>query len=39
MTDKTRGISDWVNDIRETIGNIRADLGSLSKPQFLEDGK
>lgn len=39
MTDKTRRISDWVNDIRETIGNIRSDLGSLIKPQFLVDGK
>ena len=39
MTDKTRRLSDWVNDIRETIGNIRADLGSLTKPQFAEDGK
>ena len=39
MTDKTRRISDWVNDIRETIGNIRADLGSLTKRQFIEDGE
>ena len=39
MTDKTRRIPDWVNDIRETIQNIRSDIGSLTKPEFLEDGK
>lgn len=39
MTDKTRRIPDWVNDIRETIKNIRSDIGSLTKPEFLEDGK
>lgn len=39
MTAKTRRIPGWVNDIRETIRNIRADIGSLTKPEFLEDGK
>jgi uncharacterized protein with HEPN domain len=39
MTDKTRRILDWVNDIRESIKNIRADIGSLTKPEFLADGK
>jgi uncharacterized protein with HEPN domain len=39
MTDKTRRIPDWVSDIRESIQNIRADVGSLSKREFLEDGK
>jgi hypothetical protein len=27
MTDKARRIADWVEDIRETIGNIRSDIG------------
>ena len=39
MTDKTRRIADWVKDIRETIGNIRSDMGTLTKSEFREDGK
>jgi uncharacterized protein with HEPN domain len=39
MTDKVRRIPDWVNDIRDSINNIRSDLGPLTKPKFLEDGK
>jgi uncharacterized protein with HEPN domain len=39
MTDKTRRILDWVNDIRESIKNIRSDIGALTKPEFLADGK
>ena len=36
MTDKTRRIADWVKDIRETIGNIRSDMGTLTKSEFRE---
>ena len=39
MTDKTRRIPDWVSDIRESIQNIRSDIGSLSKREFVDDGK
>ena len=39
MTDKSRRIADWVEDIRETISNIRSDIGPLSKTEFGEDGK
>jgi uncharacterized protein with HEPN domain len=39
MKGKARRIPDWLDDIRETIENIRADLGTLTKPEFLEDGK
>ncbi|HOF30332.1 MAG TPA: DUF86 domain-containing protein [Burkholderiaceae bacterium] len=39
MTDKTRRIADWVEDIRETIRNVRSDIGTLTKSEFREDGK
>lgn len=39
MTDKSRRIADWVEDIRETISNIRSDIGPSSKTEFGEDGK
>ncbi|MBK7991635.1 MAG: DUF86 domain-containing protein [Comamonadaceae bacterium] len=39
MTDKTRRIADWVKDIRETIGNMRSDMGTLTKSEYREDGK
>ncbi len=39
MNGKARRIPDWLNDIRETIKNIRADIGTLTKPEFLDDGK
>ena len=39
MTDKTRRIADWIDDIRETIRNVRADIGTLTKSEFREDGK
>jgi uncharacterized protein with HEPN domain len=39
MKGKVRRIPDWLDDIRETIENIRADVGTLTKPEFLEDGK
>lgn len=39
MTDKMRRIPDWVNDIRESMQNIRSDIGTLTKSEFREDGK
>ena len=39
MTDKTRRVADWVDDIRETIRNVRSDMGTLTKSEFREDGK
>ena len=39
MTDKTRRVADWVDDIRETIRNVRSDIGTLTKSEFREDGK
>lgn len=39
MTDKERRLTDWVQDIREAIQNIRADIGGLTEEQFLGDGK
>ncbi|MEI8157693.1 MAG: HepT-like ribonuclease domain-containing protein [Burkholderiales bacterium] len=39
MNDKARRLPDWVGDIRETIANIRADIGTLSKSEFIADGK
>ena len=32
MTDKARRIADWVEDIREIIGNVRSDMGTLPNP-------
>lgn len=39
MNDKARRLPDWVGDIRETIANIRADVGNLAKLEFMADGK
>ena len=39
MTDKTRRIAAWVDDICETIRNVRSDIGTLTKSEFREDGK
>ena len=30
MTDKMRRIPDWVNDIRESMQNIRSDIGEAA---------
>jgi uncharacterized protein with HEPN domain len=39
MTGKERRLPDWVQDIREAMQNIRADIGVLTDEQFLGDGK
>lgn len=39
MTSKTRRLPDWLNDIREAIHNIRADIGELNKAEFESSGK
>lgn len=39
MTEKSRRIPARLQDIREAINNAREDLGSMSKDQFLVDGK
>ena len=39
MTSKERRLPDWVQDIREAMQNIRADIGVLTEEQFLGDGK
>jgi len=39
MSDKERRLPDWMQDIREAMQNIRADIGTLTEQQFLGDGK
>lgn len=39
MNKKPRRIPERIEDIREAIGNVRNDLGTLTKEQFLADGK
>jgi uncharacterized protein with HEPN domain len=39
MTDKSRRVADWLDDIQDAIANIYSDMGSQSKETFLEDGK
>lgn len=39
MRGKAGRIPERLQDIREAIGNARSDLGSLTKEQFLADGK
>jgi uncharacterized protein with HEPN domain len=39
MIDKTRRVVDWVSDIHDAIQNIRSDIGTLTKTEFLGDGK
>ena len=39
MTGKERRLPDGVQDIREAMQNIRADIGVLTDEQFLGDGK
>ncbi len=39
MRGKAGRVPDRLQDIREAIGNARNDLGSLTKEQFLADGK
>lgn len=37
--NKERRLPDLVQDIREAVRNIRADIGTLTEEQFLGDGK
>ena len=39
MSDKTRRVPARLLDMREAIANARSDIGSLSKDEFLADGK
>ena len=39
MTSKQRRLPDWVQDIRDAIQNIRADIGEVTENEFLDDGK
>ena len=39
MRNKSGRVPERIEDIREALGNLRSDLGSLTKKQFLHDGK
>jgi len=39
MTSKLRRIADWLQDIREAMNHVEEDIGSMSKEEFLADGK
>jgi len=39
MNSKARRLPDWIIDIRRAILDIRTDIGTLSREQFLLDGK
>lgn len=39
MTKSARQLADRVTDIREAIENARSDIGTLSRDEFLGDGK
>jgi uncharacterized protein with HEPN domain len=39
MSKKSRRVPERIQDIRETMGNARSDLGSMTKEQFLANGK
>jgi uncharacterized protein with HEPN domain len=39
MRSKGGRLADRIQDIREAIDNAKADLGTLSKEEFLTDGK
>ncbi len=39
MNKKSRRICQRIEDIREAIENARSDLGTLTKEEFLSDGK
>jgi uncharacterized protein with HEPN domain len=39
MNAKLRRVSDWVDDIRNAILDVKSDIGALSKEEFLLDGK
>lgn len=39
MSDKARRVPARLLDMREAIANARSDIGTLSKDEFLADGK
>jgi uncharacterized protein with HEPN domain len=39
MSKKSRRVPERIQDIRESMANARSDLGSMTKEQFLADGK
>lgn len=39
MNKNSRRVLDRVQDIRESLANIKSDIGTLTKEQFLVDGK
>lgn len=39
MSDKARRVPARLLDMREAIANVRNDIGTLSKDEFLADGK
>lgn len=39
MTRNPHRFHDRIKDILEAIGNVRSDLGGMSKVEFLSDGK
>jgi len=39
MSNKSRRVPERIQDIREALENAQSDLGTLTKEQFLLDGK
>ena len=39
MSKKSRRVPERIQDMREALGNVKSDLGNLTKEQFLRDGK
>ena len=39
MSKKSRRIPERIQDIREALENVRSNVGTLTKEQFLTDGK
>ncbi len=39
MRDKAGRVPERLQDIREAVANVRADIGTLSREAFLADGK
>lgn len=39
MSKQSRRVPERIQDIREALQNVKSDLGTLTKEQFLHDGK
>lgn len=39
MSKKSRRVPERIQDMLEALGNVKSDLGDLTKEQFLCDGK